>query len=171
MPRWSVGNFCDAMILFLDTEFTDFHAPELISIGLVSECGRLEFYGERTDFDQRRCNEFVRSDVLPKLGQGPCFTAGELSAALRTWLNRVHALDAAGVVLVLYDYDTDFALLANALVYNLPAWLEGPLLVLATLLLCLAGYELVRRLGWVRPLFGLKRTAAPSPLSRSTMRW
>ena len=46
---------------------------------------------------------------------------------------------------------------------DLPAWLEGPLLVLATLLLCLAGYELVRRLGWVRPLFGLKRTAAPSP--------
>jgi hypothetical protein len=46
---------------------------------------------------------------------------------------------------------------------DLPAWLEGPLLVLATLLLCLAGYELVRRLGWVRPLFGLKRTAAPLP--------
>ena len=37
----------------------------------------------------------------------------------------MHALDAAGVVLVLYDYDTDFALLANALVYNLPAWIEG----------------------------------------------
>ena len=112
------------MILFLDTEFTDFHAPELISVGLVSECGRLEFYAERTDFDQRRCNEFVQAKVLPKLGLGPQFNSGELSAALRTWLNRVHALDAAGVVLVLYDYDTDFALLANTLV-NLPAWIEG----------------------------------------------
>ena len=112
------------MLLFLDTEFTDFHNPELISLGLVSECGRLEFYGERTDFDLRRCNEFVRANVLPKLGQGPCFTAGELSGALRNWFNRVHALDAAGVVLVLYDYDPDFALLANAL-YHLPPWLEG----------------------------------------------
>ncbi len=112
------------MLLFLDTEFTDFHNPELISLGLVSECGRLEFYGERSDFDRHRCNEFVRANVLPKLGQGPCFTAGELSAALRTWLDRVHALDAAGVVLVLYDYDTDFALLADALVYNLPAWID-----------------------------------------------
>ena len=27
----------------------------------------------------------------------------------------------------------------------------------------MAGYELVRRLGWVRPLFGLKRTAVTSP--------
>ena len=112
------------MLLFLDTEFTDFHDPELISLGLVSECGRFEFYAERADFNRCRCNEFVRADVLPKLGQGPCFTAGEFSAALRTWLNRVHALDAAGVVLVLYDYDTDFALLANTLV-NLPAWIEG----------------------------------------------
>lgn len=34
---------------------------------------------------------------------------------------------------------------------------EGPLLVLATLALCFAGFELVRRIGWLRPLFGLGR--------------
>ncbi len=39
------------MILFLDTEFTDFQQPDLISIGLVSECGSHEFYAERNDFD------------------------------------------------------------------------------------------------------------------------
>ena len=113
------------MILFLDTEFTDFHNPELISLGLVSECGWMEFYAERTDFDRRQCNAFVRAKVLPKLGQGPCFTAGELAAALRGWLDRVHALDAAGTALVLYDYDADFSLLQNALASDLPAWLEG----------------------------------------------
>ena len=113
------------MILFLDTEFSDFYNPELISIGLVSECGRMEFYAERTDFDQRQCNEFVRTKVLPKLGHGPCFTTDELAAALRIWLDRVHALDVAGIVLVLYDFDTDFALLKNALSKNLPVWLEG----------------------------------------------
>ena len=112
------------MILFLDTEFTDFHAPELISVGLVSECGRLEFYAERTDFDQRRCNDFVQDKVLPKLGQGPRFNSSELAASLRGWLDRVHALDAASTVLVLYDFDTDFDLLKVAL-GELPAWLEG----------------------------------------------
>ncbi len=124
MPRQSVGNCCNAMILFLDTEFTDFHAPELISVGLVSECGRLEFYAERTDFNLRLCNEFVLAKVLPKLGYGPRFNSVELAAALRNWLDQVHALDVASAVLVLYDYDTDFALLKAAL-GDLPAWLEG----------------------------------------------
>lgn len=34
---------------------------------------------------------------------------------------------------------------------------EGPLLVLATFTACFAGYEAVRRVAWLRPLFGLKR--------------
>lgn len=34
--------------------------------------------------------------------------------------------------------------------------LEGPLLVLATALGCLLGFEFVRRVRWLRPLFGLK---------------
>lgn len=34
---------------------------------------------------------------------------------------------------------------------------EAPLLVVATFVLCLAGYEGVRRVRWLRPLFGLKR--------------
>ena len=33
---------------------------------------------------------------------------------------------------------------------------EGPLLVLATFALCFLGFEIVRRLRWLRPLFGLK---------------
>jgi len=33
--------------------------------------------------------------------------------------------------------------------------LEGPLLVLATLAVCVASFEIVRRLRWLRPLFGL----------------
>lgn len=37
---------------------------------------------------------------------------------------------------------------------------EGPLLVMATLALCFAGFELVRRVGVLRPLFGLGRREA-----------
>lgn len=47
---------------------------------------------------------------------------------------------------------------------------EGPLLVLATLALCFAGFELVRRVGVLRPLFGLGRresTAAPAPVANA----
>ena len=42
--------------------------------------------------------------------------------------------------------------------------LEGPLLVLSTFALCLLGYECVRRIGWLRPLFGLRPEARARPL-------
>lgn len=42
----------------------------------------------------------------------------------------------------------------------LPALLEGPLLILATFALCFSGYELIRRVRWLRPLFGLKPAAS-----------
>ena len=42
--------------------------------------------------------------------------------------------------------------------------LEGPLLIVATYGLCLLGYEVVRRIGWLRPLFGLSREPKAVPL-------
>jgi hypothetical protein len=56
------------MLVFLDTEFTDFVRPELISIALVAEDGR-EFYAERTDYRHDDCSDFVRETVLPLLGR------------------------------------------------------------------------------------------------------
>ena len=38
--------------------------------------------------------------------------------------------------------------------------LEGPLLIAATFALCLLGYEGIRRIEWLRPLFGLRRQPA-----------
>jgi hypothetical protein len=40
---------------------------------------------------------------------------------------------------------------------------EGPLLVAATAAICVASFEIVRRVGWMRPLFGL----APQPALRA----
>lgn len=114
------------MILFLDTEFTDFQQPDLISLGLVSECGRHEFYAERNDFDLARCSDFVQSTVLPKLGQGLSgVDRTNLAIALRAWLENVHSFDSQGPVLVLYDFDTDFELFRQALLEQLPPWIEG----------------------------------------------
>ena len=48
--------------VYLDTEFTKFARPQLISVALVAESGQ-EFYGESTDL--RNCSEFVVENVLP----------------------------------------------------------------------------------------------------------
>ena len=40
---------------------------------------------------------------------------------------------------------------------------EGPLIVAATVAICFASFEIVRRVGWMRPLFGLAPTS-PQPL-------
>jgi hypothetical protein len=45
---------------------------------------------------------------------------------------------------------------------GLPALDEGLILIAATAMGCLATYEIVRRVGWLRPLFGLRGEAAPS---------
>lgn len=52
----------------------------------------------------------------------------------------------------------------------IPPMVEGPLLVAITFAACFAGYEAIRRVGWLRPLFGLKRTGnaasrSPEPLA------
>jgi len=114
------------MILFLDTEFTDFQQPDLISLGLVSECGRHEFYAERNDFDLALCSDFVQSTVLPKLGQGQSgVDRANLATALGAWLENVHSFDSQNPVLVLYDFDTDFELFREALLDQMPPWIEG----------------------------------------------
>ncbi len=48
----------------------------------------------------------------------------------------------------------------NAKPLGLRPMIEGPLLVLATFALCFLGFEIIRRVRWLRPLFGLKRTTA-----------
>jgi hypothetical protein len=75
------------MLVFLDTEFTDFIDCELISLGLAAADGR-DFYAEVSDYDTQSCNAFVRAAVLPKLGRDPgqIFRRSELGPAVRRWL-------------------------------------------------------------------------------------
>lgn len=57
------------------------------------------------------------------------------------------------------------ALAHGAKPLDLPPLLEGPLLVLLTFAVCFGGYELVRRVPLLRPLFGLKgKAAAKAPV-------
>ncbi len=53
--------------IFLDTEFTGLHkGTTLISIGLVSECGK-EFYAELTDYDRGMVDPWIQDNVIKKL--------------------------------------------------------------------------------------------------------
>ncbi|MFM0075981.1 3'-5' exoribonuclease [Paraburkholderia sediminicola] len=93
---------------FIDTEFTDFRHCQLVSVALVDENGD-EFYGERTDFDQACCSDFVRKVVLPQLGQfeGRAMPFDRLRDALCGWLGSAPA--ESGPVLC-YDCETDLNL-------------------------------------------------------------
>lgn len=53
--------------IFFDTEFTGLHQKTtLISIGLVSECGKT-FYAELTDYDKSQLNDWLRDNVIANL--------------------------------------------------------------------------------------------------------
>lgn len=99
------------MLIFLDTEFTDFVQIDLISIGLVSDDGR-EFYAERSDYCRSDCSGFVHAAVLPILGRidGAVCTRTELTLRLRSWFDSLP--EPATLV---FDYFSDLELLADAL--------------------------------------------------------
>lgn len=99
------------MLVFLDTEFSDFAKPDLISLALVAEDGR-EFYAERTDYPASECSAFVQEIVLPLLGRvpGAACDSAELALRLQAWF---HALSEPPIII--FDYETDWDLLAGAI--------------------------------------------------------
>ena len=77
------------MLIFIDTEFTQFNDPELISIGLVTEDASHEFYAE-LPVDRTKCSDFVVDKVLPSLGKvsGVQCTPAELKIRLLAWFEQ-----------------------------------------------------------------------------------
>lgn len=89
-------------MLFLDTEFTGFKDPKLISIGIAGIGGE-EFYAE-VEYSLEECSDFVRSTVLPLLTQEKKLTLGELRSQLLEWIETVRA---SGPVLICFDSEYD----------------------------------------------------------------
>jgi hypothetical protein len=53
--------------IFFDTEFTGLHQnTTLISIGLVSECGKT-FYAELNDYDKNQIDDWLKDNVIKNL--------------------------------------------------------------------------------------------------------
>lgn len=72
------------MIIFLDTEFTSFEEPYLISIGLVA--GENELYFELGGVSYEICAPFVQVNVLPLL-TGPVLKPMEGAERLAAFLS------------------------------------------------------------------------------------
>jgi len=109
------------MLIFLDTEFTDFIDCDLISLGMVSEDGQHELYGERSDYRAEWCNSFVHAAVLPQLGgAGPAFDRLQLAARLVGWFATLPRS-----VTIACDSFTDWELLLDAMDGVRPANLSG----------------------------------------------
>ncbi len=76
------------MLLFLDTEFTGLNQPassrKLISLALVAEDGKAEWYGEFDGWSPADCSEWVHQNVLPHLS-GHTLPWGQARSSLREW--------------------------------------------------------------------------------------
>jgi len=110
------------MLVFLDTEFSDFINIDLISIGMISDDGNHTFYGERTDFNYDWCNDFVRAAVWSHLGEIPAAKVKrhELCDRLIAWFQTLPS-----PVTIACDSYTDYELLLDALDGNRPDNLIG----------------------------------------------
>ncbi|QDD64288.1 hypothetical protein EJD96_08980 [Herbaspirillum seropedicae] len=114
-----------AINVFIDTEFTDFADPQLISIGMASETGE-EFYAE-IPYDLQHCSEFVKETVLPMLGYASEaeMTKDDLREKIARWLRITRPRH--GVLRICYDYQTDWDLFVEAMGGQIPTWCIGRL--------------------------------------------
>jgi len=96
--------------VYLDTEFTKFARPQLISLALVAESGQ-EFYGESTDFVKVQCSAFVVENVLPLLQGGDVAgSLDDLRVKLVDWLATLPSPAE-----IISDFERDIELLLKLL--------------------------------------------------------
>lgn len=99
-----------SQLIFLDTEFTNFEAPKLISIGLAASSGE-EFYAE-VPFPTTSISPFVREVVVPLLNNDPLdhCRIDELHARLANWFTVVRT---SVEVVLCFDSQYDESLFKN----------------------------------------------------------
>lgn len=106
--------------VFIDTEFTDFLDPHLISLGMAAESGE-EFYAE-VPYPDKACSAFVREAVIPLLGRirHSAYSLDELHIKVIAWLEIVRPQNDE--VEICFDFQTDWDLFCDALDNRVPPW-------------------------------------------------
>lgn len=100
------------LYLFIDCEFTDFKQMDLISLGIVSEDGKHEFYVEITDHIADYRSDFVNQVVIPLLDTAKYGKSYQWAALhLREWLDAL----PADQITVVVDYVGDWHLFSEML--------------------------------------------------------
>jgi hypothetical protein len=103
------------MILFIDTEWADVLANELVSLALVSDCGRFEFYAEREPLPAAG-NDFVRDIVYPLLERGDRAVPDlQFTRSLHEFIGASQRAAKPKPLTVAYDHRNDLDLLGIAL--------------------------------------------------------
>lgn len=117
IPELNPGSYVEDydMILFIDTEWADVLASEMVSLALVSDCGRFEFYAERDPLPAVP-TDFVRSVVYPLLERGSrAMSDVQFTEALHAFLGEACAAARHGKVLVAFDHRNDLDLFGYVL--------------------------------------------------------
>jgi hypothetical protein len=109
------------VILFIDTEWADKLANEVVSLALVSDCGRFEFYAERDPLPTS-ATEFVRTVIYPLLNRGEhALPDASFTQRLHEFFRTVQTAARSEKVTVAYDHRNDLDLLGVVLEgFNLP---------------------------------------------------
>jgi hypothetical protein len=110
------------MLIFLDTEFTNFSSPSLISIGLAADSGE-EFYAE-LPFAVDTCSAFVRDTVIPMLGkyENAFCPIPDIGSRVACWLKIVRR--GSESIEICVDDQIDWELFTSALGHYLPRWCD-----------------------------------------------
>jgi hypothetical protein len=100
------------MRVYLDTEFTQFTQPQLISLGLAADDNR-EFYAVMKNLSRHQCSAFVQDIVLPIIDDdpNPPLDGAEFRQSLLLWLQQCN--EPAEIVC---DFTLDAELLMNLVV-------------------------------------------------------
>ena len=109
-------------MIFIDTEFTDFMDPHLISIGFVADTNE-EFYVE-LPYLLNQCSAFVQEAVVPLLGREPgaACERDEFQSKIIIWLEFLKSGDQK--IDICFDCQTDWDLFAGILDYRVPPWVH-----------------------------------------------
>lgn len=110
------------MKFFLDTEFSERgpdHPIQLISIGIVADNGS-ELYAVSSDFLDEDCNDWVRANVLPKLGDTCRTPLKDIAIYVSQWVQR----ESCGSKPEFWGYYADYDWVVTAQIFgtmmNLP---------------------------------------------------
>lgn len=98
--------------LHFDTEFANFSNLSPLSIGIVSEDKKFEFYKEINDFKLNDCSDFVCENIIPLLDlekHGQPYA--EVSQSLIKWINELPCKD----VIFVADYMGDIVIIERLL--------------------------------------------------------